>query len=136
MIKTSNLALVFCMILCAYNASTQTFTHQDTLRGSITPQRAWWDLKYYDLSIDFDIDKKFIKGSNTISFDVITAEQTMQIDLQEPLNIDSVVLDKKQKLNYNQEGNAWHVNIPQQQKNTSVHQLNVFFSGKLFPYLL
>ena len=22
------------------------FTHQDTLRGSITPERAWWDLTY------------------------------------------------------------------------------------------
>ncbi|HZV71279.1 MAG TPA: M1 family metallopeptidase [Saprospiraceae bacterium] len=111
MIKTSNLPLVFCMILCAYNASTQTFTHQDTLRGSITPQRAWWDLKYYDLSIDFDIDKKFIKGSNTISFDVITAEQTMQIDLQEPLKITSVTSGSG-KLTYTREGNVYWIKFP------------------------
>ena len=28
---------------------SQNFTRQDTLRGSITPQRAWWDLTYYHL---------------------------------------------------------------------------------------
>jgi hypothetical protein len=27
----------------------KTFTRQDTLRGSITPERAWWDLTYYHL---------------------------------------------------------------------------------------
>ncbi|HKB45279.1 MAG TPA: hypothetical protein VKC90_12850, partial [Chitinophagaceae bacterium] len=30
------------------------FTHQDTLRGSITPERAWWDVLRYDLSITPD----------------------------------------------------------------------------------
>ena len=30
------------------------FTHQDTLRGSITPERSWWNLDYYDLSIKVD----------------------------------------------------------------------------------
>src|SRR6202022_2476641 len=28
---------------------TVTFTHADTLRGSITPQRSWWDVVFYDL---------------------------------------------------------------------------------------
>ena len=31
------------------NKSETVFTHQDTLRGSITKERAWWDLKYYHL---------------------------------------------------------------------------------------
>ena len=34
---------------------SQNFTRQDTLRGSITPQRAWWDLTYYHLDIIVDI---------------------------------------------------------------------------------
>ncbi|MFA7410270.1 MAG: hypothetical protein WCY83_08580, partial [Bacteroidales bacterium] len=28
-----------------------TLTRQDTLRGSITPEREWWDLIYYHLDI-------------------------------------------------------------------------------------
>src|SRR5690348_12105752 len=67
--------------------SAQPFTHQDTLRGSITPERAWWDLSFYDLKVDFDIEHKMIKGSNAITFHVLKANQTMQIDLQEPLKI-------------------------------------------------
>ena len=34
------------------------FTKQDTLRGSITPERAWWDLNFYHLNISVDPDKK------------------------------------------------------------------------------
>ena len=33
------------------NKSETVFTHQDTLRGSITKERAWWDLKYYHLDV-------------------------------------------------------------------------------------
>lgn len=91
--------------------SAQHFNRQDTLRGSITPQRAWWDLKYYDLAIDFNIEKKFIKGSNTIQFDVIRAEQTMQIDLQEPLMITSVTSTCGQPT-YSREGNFYWIKFP------------------------
>ena len=36
----------------------QNFTRQDTLRGSITPEREWWDLTYYDLNVKVEPDKK------------------------------------------------------------------------------
>jgi aminopeptidase N len=116
----------------AQTIQPKTFTHADTLRGSITSERAWWDVLRYDITVKPDYVLKTTAGNNVITYKVINNSHpsVMQIDLQEPLNIDSVVLDKKQKLKYNQEGNAWHVNIPQQQKNTSVHELNVFFSGK------
>ena len=35
----------------AQQKATPTFTRQDTLRGTITPERAWWDLTYYHLDI-------------------------------------------------------------------------------------
>ena len=41
------------------------FTRQDSLRGSITKERAWWNLTYYHLDIQVQPDKKFIKGKNT-----------------------------------------------------------------------
>ena len=28
----------------------KVFTHADTLRGSITPERAWWDVLRYDIN--------------------------------------------------------------------------------------
>jgi len=31
------------------------FSHADTLRGSITPERAWWNLLHYDLQRGWDL---------------------------------------------------------------------------------
>ena len=49
----------------------QEFTQQDSLRGSITPERSWWDLNYYHLDIKVDPDHKYISGSNTIRYKVL-----------------------------------------------------------------
>ena len=65
------------------------FTRQDTLRGSITKEREWWDLNYYHLDISVNPDKKTIKGKNTIGYAVLKTYNIMQIDLQEPLFITS-----------------------------------------------
>ena len=89
----------------------QSFTRQDTLRGSITPERAWWDLRYYDLAIDVDIDKKFISGTNTIFFKVLSPQAVMQIDLQEPLVITQVEY-KGQSLGITSEGNVYWIRFP------------------------
>ena len=42
------------------------FSRQDTLRGSITKERSWWDLNRYHLDIRVNPDEKFISGSNKI----------------------------------------------------------------------
>lgn len=61
-------ALIINAIFITLQANAQPFTRQDTLRGSITPERAWWDLSYYDLAIDVDVEGKSLKGTNTIYF--------------------------------------------------------------------
>ena len=64
---------------------SQNFTRQDTLRGSITPQRAWWDLTYYHLDISVNPENQSIEGSNTINYRVLHPNDEIQIDLQDPL---------------------------------------------------
>ena len=66
-------------------------TRQDTLRGSITPERAWWDLNYYDLKISVDPEARTISGSNTIRYQVLQPGQRIQIDLQDPLKIEALI---------------------------------------------
>ncbi|MEH6514319.1 MAG: M1 family peptidase, partial [Maribacter arcticus] len=56
-----NIVIVLALGLFAFGQA-QTFTEQDTLRGSITPERSWWDLNYYHLDIDVNPDDKFISG--------------------------------------------------------------------------
>ena len=71
-------------------AQTTEPTRQEILRGSITPEREWWDLLHYHLSVEFFPDTKTIKGSNVITFKTLKAGNKMQIDLQEPLKITKV----------------------------------------------
>ena len=84
----------------------QPTNRQDTLRGSITPERAWWDLTYYHLDIKVEPDKKFISGSNTVGYKVLESNKIMQIDLQKPMNITSVT-SKNKDLKFKREGNAY-----------------------------
>ena len=71
-------------------------SRQDTLRGSITPERAWWDLTYYHLDIKVEPDKKYISGSNTVGYKVLESNKVMQIDLQKPMNITSITNKNKE----------------------------------------
>lgn len=98
--KRSSLILGACLLSSVsfgqiLHGTKKTFTLDDTLRGTITPERAWWDLMRYDLSVDVDIDNKFFRGSNVISYKALSPGKVMQIDLQEPLSITSVVQGEK-----------------------------------------
>ena len=103
-------------------------TRQDSLRGSITPEREWWDLTYYHLDIKVEPDKKFISGSNTVGYKVLKSNKTMQIDLQEPMKITSVISDGK-PLKFNREGNAYFIELKAKQKKNDVNYLEIFYEG-------
>lgn len=133
--KYTSILLLFTFISFSFLGKAQqqqkVFTHADTLRGSITPERAWWNILRYDITVKPDYETKTITGKNSISYAAIkdNAGKMMQIDLKEPLNIDSIVLNNK-KLSYSQEGNVWHVKMPQQKQATK-HSIDIFYSGKV-----
>ena len=68
-------------------------------------ERSCYDVKYYTLSVDFDIVNKKIKGSNIISFKGVSASDNIQIDLFENLNINSISFGN-QALQYERKYNA------------------------------
>lgn len=111
------------------NKSETTFTRQDTLRGSITKERAWWDLKYYHLDVKVNPKDSTIKGSNTIKYTVLQDYNKMQIDLQKPMDIYKVVQDGKE-LKFEREGNAFFIQLIANQKVGEVKEVKVFFGGK------
>ena len=76
--------VILCFFALTFSCNAQEFTRQDTLRGSITPERAWWDLNFYHLKISVDPATKSLKGSNVIRYKVLQPAQVMQIDLQRP----------------------------------------------------
>lgn len=111
------------------------FTRNDTLRGSITPERSWWDVVMYNLHVTPDIEKFSITGTNTICFKVVKkVNSRMQVDLQEPLVIDSAFLNGV-AVTFTNNGNAWFINLPNKKlpksinSNTAIHQLQIFYHG-------
>ncbi|APA62966.1 M1 family metallopeptidase [Maribacter sp. 1_2014MBL_MicDiv] len=109
-------------------SQAQTFTKQDTLRGSITPEREWWDLSYYHLDIAVDPDEKFISGSNTIRYKVLKSHQVLQVDLQPPLSIEKVTQDGKE-LTVTHNVNAHFVQLTKPQVKGEFNEIVVSYLG-------
>jgi aminopeptidase N len=105
------------------------FTHQDSLRGSITKERSWWDLKNYNLDIKVNLEEKSIIGSNTIRYIVLKEYNVMQIDLQNPMEISKVIQDEK-PLEYKRDGNVFFIKLDAPQRVGSTKEIKIFFGGK------
>ena len=130
---TSQLAALALLLVPALPASApaqQTgFTHADTLRGSITPERAWWDVVFYDLHVTLDPADSTLRGWNGITYRVVGPARAMQVDLQVPLEIDSVLQDGR-RLVYRRDGNAFFVTLATPQRKGTTRTLTVYYHGR------
>jgi aminopeptidase N len=107
----------------------ERFTTQDSMRGSITPERAWWDVTSYNIGINTDFNKKSIEGKNEIQFKVIAPGKIMQIDLQKPMEI-SRAYWKNQNLNMRRNGNVFYINFPSELAVGDIETVTIVFNGK------
>ncbi|HZI24617.1 MAG TPA: M1 family peptidase, partial [Chryseolinea sp.] len=80
-------------IAFASTAQNQIFTLDDSLRGQITAQRSWWDVSYYHLNLNVDPEQRRLEGNVVVRYKVLKSDQILQVDLQPPLAIDSVLQD-------------------------------------------
>jgi aminopeptidase N len=128
--KSSTLSLCFVIgFVTTALAQSPKFTHQDTLRGFITPERAWWDLVHYDLSVKVDPEAKTFSGQNTVTYKVLSENKTMQIDLQHPMKVTEVMQDGK-ALKFLQNGNAWFITLRKKQVPGAVNNLTISYGGR------
>ncbi|WP_100430686.1 M1 family metallopeptidase [Flavobacterium sp. 1] len=111
------------------NKSETAFTHQDTLRGSITKERAWWDLKYYILDVKVNPADSTITGSNTIQYKVLKPYTVMQIDLQQPMEITKITQDGTE-LKYKRDGNVFFITLASAQNTGATKEIKIFYHGK------
>jgi aminopeptidase N len=124
--------LLSCLILVfPFPLSSQKieFTHQDTLRGSITPERAWWDLKYYHLDIKVNPLDSSIYGTNTVAYTVLKPAALMQIDLQEPLTLTKAEQNNR-TLNFKREGNVYWIELAEKQEQGKTCSVVLTYGGK------
>lgn len=124
-----SLFLILTLIICQAHAQQFAYTRQDSLRGSITPERAWWDVIHYQLDVSVDPEKKSLKGTTTIRYKVLCGQNVLQIDLQPPLAIDRVIQDGK-SLDVTHEGNAHFVHVVKPQNIGAINEISIAYSGK------
>ncbi|MBC3540136.1 M1 family metallopeptidase [Rufibacter sediminis] len=128
--RTGVLTVIFLLLLAAQTqAQTKTFTRQDTLRGSITPERAWWDLTYYHLNVKVNPADSTFQGMNAITYKVLKPSQRMQVDLQPPMQVQKVTQNGKE-LSFQRDGNAWFVQLAEKQAAGAVNTVEVYYGGK------
>jgi aminopeptidase N len=151
--------VVLNLLLIGFNFSFgQSFTHADTLRGSNGPGRSWWDVTKYDLYVKFNLPDSSISGYNIISYKELNRNHVdyFQIDLQDPLIMDSVIADygsglvsmdvdsrirkpSREKLGFIKEGNVWFVSLKKSNRplvynvketKSTPYSFTVYYHGK------
>jgi aminopeptidase N len=106
----------------------RVFARADSLRGAITPERAWWDVTFYDLHVTISPQDSAISGWNGIVYRVLGPAREMQVDLQAPLEIDSILQDGRRQ-SYHRDGNAWLVTLAGPQPVGEARSVTVFYHG-------
>jgi len=102
----------------------------DTVRGSFTtPGRRWWDVTFYDLHVAVQPNDSSIAGYNGITYRVLEPASEMQIDLMEPLVVDSMTQDG-QKVRYRREGAAFFVALTAPQRTGDRKTITVYYHGR------
>lgn len=119
------------------------FTRQDTLRGSNTAERSWWNVATYAVYVAPDYKSKTISGYNQLGFDVKTGgkNKKMQIDLQQPMQIDSIIFHNRKLTSFTRNGNVYLISFGDYaftdpktalypKKPVGLYSLTIYFHGK------
>ena len=100
----------------------------DILRGAYGQYRANNDLLFYHLDVRVDPEKKFISGKNTIRFKMLKDDTRIQLDLQQPLNVDKILFGTTE-LKYEREFGAVFVDFPETLHAGRVYSIDFYYSG-------
>ena len=127
--------IIFAICISIFNSSCaqvlsdkqQNYNAGDTLRGSLRAERNYEVLKYH-LQVRVNPEKKFISGSNTITFQAAQELPIMQVDLFENMQVDSIIHQGK-KLDYRREFNAVFVDLNKKTSASAKDSIQFFYSG-------
>lgn len=107
----------------------QATDRADTLRGSIGPERAWWDVRHYDVTVRPDFTGRTIEGTVILGFRALDDGGRMQIDLQQPLEVRSIK-HELEELAFEREGNVVRVDLSGRIMTGHRSELIIHYAGK------
>ena len=103
-------------------------TPNNFLIGNLNENRSSYRVSFYDINIDFDIEKKSLNGFVTIKAESMRDLDKLQIDLAENLNVKKIT-HKNQELSFSREYDAVLINFKSIIKKDSFFQFTVFYEG-------
>jgi len=126
---TFTLVLISGLAFGQLSEKNKVFTRQDTLKGSNTKFRDFWDVKKYDLSVEPDFEAKSIRGNNIISLQITKdiANPVFQIDLQQPMKANKV--EASFPMEYKQDGDFIFITAKKTFKKDEQYTITVQYSG-------
>jgi aminopeptidase N len=107
----------------------ERFTRADSLRGGNGPGRDWWDVTYYDLAARVSPADSSLRGRVAITYRVLRPGTELQIDLMQPMVVDSVVQDGR-ALTWRRDGDAFFVPVAAPQPAGARRTVTVHYHGK------
>jgi aminopeptidase N len=103
-------------------------TEADILRGAYGPYRANNDLLYYHLDVRVDPEKKFLSGKVTTRFKMLQDGTRIQLDLQDPLQVDKILFGTTE-LKYGRKLGAVFLDFPETLKAGKTYSIDFYYSG-------
>lgn len=122
--------IVALLILTTGIFSAQTFTKQDSLKGSDTKFRNFWDVKKYEITVEPKFNDQSVSGTNKITFEITkdVVNPVFQIDLQQPMNYK--IIDSDEKLcSSKRDGDFIFIETKKTYKKGEIHSFTIQFFG-------
>ena len=103
-------------------------TPNNYLIGNLNDNRSSYRVSFYDINIDFDIEKKSIDGYVTIKAESLRDLNSLQVDLAENLSIKKIT-HAGNELSFSREYDAVLVDFISTIKKDSIFEFTVFYQG-------
>jgi len=137
--KYSILILFIFLIACSNSGTnarphgsqtdTPELTRNNYLMGFLNEYRSSYDVTYYDINIDFNVEKKSIDGFVTIKANSLVDIDTLQVDLAKNLSI-SKIIHGNNSVEYSREQDAVMVVFDKTINKDTLFDFTVHYSGK------
>ncbi|MGF2412020.1 MAG: M1 family metallopeptidase [Ferruginibacter sp.] len=110
--------------------STKKQRNKETAPDGIRQEQKWWNLLYYKIDVTPDYGRKYITGTNSITFSTLQSDTIMQIDLQKPMRITSVRWKDKSLVFKHSKGDSYLVTFPTVIKAGEKQTISIHFEGE------
>tara|TARA_B100000212_G_scaffold264948_1_gene204506 strand:- start:6598 stop:8253 length:1656 start_codon:yes stop_codon:yes gene_type:complete len=131
--------IIFSVLICTFLYSQDNRPHgnqynlpeltpNNFLMGNLNENRSSYRVSFYDINIDFDIDKKSLNGFVTIKAESINDLNKLQIDLAESLKIKKIT-HNNQVVPFSRDFDAVLIDFKSTINKGSMFEFTVFYEG-------